>query len=44
MICDILELTQDKFEFKKACDDIFTNPNRFLRLNDSIIEKVEDVY
>jgi len=44
MICDVLDLTKDKFKLKRACEEIFTDSRRYLRLNDSIIEKVEDVY
>lgn len=44
MICDILALTQDQFDFKRACEEIFTKPDRYLKLNDTIIERVEDIY
>jgi HD superfamily phosphohydrolase len=44
MVCDILELTKEKFGIKRACEEIYTNPNKFMRLNDSILEKVEDVF
>lgn len=44
MICDVLELTRDKFEIQRACDEIYADPSRYLRLNDSILERVEDVH
>jgi hypothetical protein len=32
-------------EIKKACEEIYTpDPSRFMRLNDSILDKVEDIY
>lgn len=44
MVCDILVLTKEKFQIKKACEEIYTNPYKYMRLNDCILEKVEDVY
>lgn len=44
MVCDILLLTKEKFKIKEACNQIYTNPYKYMRLNDSLLEKVEDLY
>ena len=44
MIWDILEEINPKFNFRGACEKLFDDPTEYIKLTDSIIEKVEDIY
>ena len=45
MLAEILKLADSRFDFKKACRDLLNGDcTRYIRLTDSILEKIEDAY
>jgi HD superfamily phosphohydrolase len=44
MISDILNLTKEDLKIQEACNSIYKDPTAYLKLNDNIIDKIENIY
>ncbi len=44
MICDVLDKTKHKFKFKEACEELYYSPDKYIKLTDSIIDTIQNIY